>query len=83
MTEVFTPKILQQAQVNSILGCCHDDPEWLRMGETEDSRSKARRITYKPLHARSATNKLVGFDDYKSKSSKRVIIEVVARWDER
>jgi len=52
-------------------------------GGTEDSRSKARRITYKPLHARSATNKLVGFGDYKSKSSKRVIIEVVARWDER
>jgi len=40
MTEVFTPKMLQQAQVNSILSCCHDDPEWLRMekGRTVEAK---------------------------------------------
>jgi len=48
-------------------------------GKAEDGRSKARRIRSKPLHAHSATNKLVGIGDYKSMSSKRVIIEVVAR----
>ncbi len=52
-------------------------------GKAEDGRSKARRITYRSLRAGSGTSDLLGLCDYKCKSSKRVITEVVARRGER
>lgn len=79
MTEFLIPKMVQQAPVTSLLGCCHDAPEWLRIekprtveAELGASHTNLSTPAVRPIN-------LLELCDYKSQSSKRVMTGVVAR----